>query len=51
MTDVWVDEPSPKSYVVMVNGLPYDHLTSSKRLTHSERVDIARGYAEALEEA
>lgn len=36
-------------YVVMVNGKPYDEMTSRKRLTWSEQWDIAAGYKEALD--
>lgn len=36
-------------YVVMVNGQPYDDMTSSKRLTWTQQWDIAAGYKEALD--
>lgn len=50
--DVWVwfdyGMPGSNHYTVMVDGKPYDHFCSTKRLTWSEEGDIADGYREAL---
>lgn len=49
--DVWVSVVSgggPWVYVVMVDGKPYDEMTSTRALTWSEQADIASGYREAL---
>lgn len=48
---VWVDFHYGKTYVysVIVDGSPYDQFTSNDGpLTHSQLVDVANGYKEAL---
>ena len=53
MVDVWIDDCSYGGlnlYRVMVDGKVYDELVSrTARLTHSQMIDVARGYEEALD--
>lgn len=48
---VWVEDVSAggvKHYVVWVDGEIYSSFTSTKRLTHSELIDVEAGYREGL---
>ena len=49
--EVWLDYHygGMWAYSVMVEGKPYDHFISNKPLTHSDHIDVANGYREALD--
>lgn len=52
--DVWIhylEGMYPKTYIVMVNGQPYDTLIqrSGKKLRRDDMRDIAAGYREWLD--